>query len=359
MITIDVKNEEEIYKLTKEVENKQEEQLNKEYTINDFALIRTSNFLPEDHIIKPICDIPFVTNINNVAHSAIFKILKERDNINVYDENEYEKFKELVNKYSPLSSQYRSTIHFTINGLVTSHGQGYFDDQDFIIIDKLNKHLGIDNIRCIRMEDTFISGNFNISNESIILINKEKYEKLKQKNYWLNKYNVVLYEGNEKLAVEKVLLEMGITPEKIEAHSSKYSERTNSYESYLDDISKKYNIEREPHFYSKEYQEDDEKNILLWQIYDRYFYNLLFEYFNVDADNSKNMIMYLTSNENRTKQEEAFEKFILSVGIDKYCDFVLKYNKNIVNLINQGLFPTNNEILDMNDIIIGKRNKVL
>ena len=359
MITIDVKSEEEIYKLTKEVEKKQEEQLNKEYTINDFALIRTSNFLPEDHIIKPICDIPFVTNINNVAHSAIFKILKERDNINVYNENEYEKFKELVNKYSPLSSQYRSTIHFTINGLVTSHGQGYFDDQDFIIIDKLNKHLGIDNIRCIRMEDTFINGNFNISNESIILINKEKYEKLKQKNYWLNKYNVVLYEGNEKLAVEKVLLEMGITPEKIEAHSSKYSERTNSYESYLDDISKKYNIEREPHFYSKEYQEDDEKNILLWQIYDRHFYNLLFEYFNVDGDTSKNMIMYLTSNENRSKQEEVFEKFILNVGIDKYCDFVSKYNKNIVNLINQGLFPTNNEILDMNDIIIGKRNKVL
>ena len=35
-----------------------------------------------------------------------------------HDKEDYKKLKEMANKYSPLSSQYRSTIHFTLNGLV-------------------------------------------------------------------------------------------------------------------------------------------------------------------------------------------------------------------------------------------------
>lgn len=357
--TIDVKSEDSIYKLEEEVIKKQAQQLDKPYTISDFVLVRTSDFLEKDHTLKPICKIPFVTAINNVAHSAIFQVLKERDKVNVFDEEEYEKFKEKVNKYSPLSSQYRSTIHFTLNGLVSSHGQGIFDGQNFIIIDKLDKHLGVDNIKSIRMDDTFISGNFHISDESIILINKDRYEELITKNCWLKTYNIVLYEGNERLAVEKILLELGITPEKIEAHSAQYSERTELYERCLTEISEKYGIGMDKHFYSNEYREDDEKNLLLWQLYDKHFYKLLFEYFNVDALDSQKMIKYLTSNENRTKQEEVFKNFILKVGIDRYCDFVLKYNNNIMNLLNQGLFPSNDQLLGNGEIIIDKINKVL
>lgn len=103
----------------------------------------------------------------------MYDILRDKYNIDVWNENEeYDKFKKMTYQYSPLSTQFRSTVHFTLNGLVSNHSKGPFDNKNFIVIDKLSKHLGIDDFRSIRMEETFVSGGFPISNESIILIIK-------------------------------------------------------------------------------------------------------------------------------------------------------------------------------------------
>ena len=164
----------------------------------------------------------------------------------------------MANKYSPLSSQYRSTIHFTLNGLVSNHSMGIFNNNNFIIIDRLDKHLGIDDFRSIRMEDTFVYGEFSISDSAIILIDAEKYPKLLKEYAWLDTYkNIVLFRGDEKKATQILLVQMGIIPENIGAHSADYTKRTPMQQEYFKNLKEKFGIEQVKHCYSKEYTADE------------------------------------------------------------------------------------------------------
>lgn len=323
------------------------------YDASDVALVRTSNYLEEDHTLKPLSKIPFVLKRNNVPYNVMYNIIREKYNVNVFNQDEnYNKFKEIVDAYSPYSSQYRSTIHFSLNGLVASHSKGNFDNRNFIIIDKLNKHLGNEDFKSIRMEDSFVSGNFQISDDAIILIDENKYNDLINKYPCLNTYNVVKFKGDEKLATEYVLVNMGIMPEKIKTHSSEYSERTSLYEDYFISLEEKYGIGNDKHIYSEEYTNDDEKNIILWQIYDNKFYNDLFNHFRLEQDNFKEILNNLLSYEiNNYDKENILKEVIQYIGLENYENFVIEYNKNIIKNINNNNYPTNEEIIENNEII--------
>lgn len=354
MILIDTTDARQVYEYKSKKEELQSQIKDKGYTADDFALIRTTDYLEEDHILKAICKVPFVTNLNNVPATVMYRILMEQYNFNIYNDEEDEKLEKLNRIYSPLSTQYRSTIHFALNGLVSSHTKGNFDNKNFIIIDKLSHHLGKDDIRSIRMEDTFINGEVPLSNDAIVLINEQKYKSLIEQYPWISTYNIILYRGDEKMAVEMLLTSIGIVAEKIETHSAAYSERTQLYNDFFDKVSKDYDIEQDKHCYSKEYREDDEKNLIIWEIYERDFYNKLFNYFNIDT----NAIEYLTSlHISEAKQEELFKNIILKIGVDKYKQFVLEYNKEIMTAINEGIYPTNEEILTNNQIIYHQQPK--
>ena len=322
----------------------------KEYTEEDFMLVRTTDYLSEDHILRPLCDIPFVTNINSVAYSALFNILREKNNINVFNEEECEKLQRLAKENSPLSSQYRSTVHFTLNGLVTSHEKGNFDNLNFKIIDRLNKHLGKENFISIRMEDTFIQGEVKLSDDSIILIDESKYNDLKSKYPYIDTYNVILYKGDEKKAVEMILQENNIIPEQIQQHSQKETDRSSYIREELDIISKKYSIGQEKHCNTEIYKEDDEKNIELWNIYDKYFYERLFSNFGIVDDKAKEFL--LDSKTERTNKIELFKEIILEIGLDDYMSYVKEYNKELKEKVDNKVFPNNKKILEDNDINI-------
>ena len=362
MMLIDTTNPSVVYEFERKKDDLDYEKRKKGfYDVNDFVLIRATDFLNPEHTIKPISKIPFVVNTNNIAHSAIYNILKNKYNINLYSEDEeYENFKNLTYQYSPLSTQFRSTIHFTLNGLVSNHSKGSFNDKNFIIIDKLNNHLGTDDFRSIRMEDTFISGEVKISNEAIILINEAKYQKLIEEFPFLNTYNIVLFKGDEKLATEILLTHINIVPEKIETHSAGYSKRTELHKKYFHSVTEQYGIEEMKHFYSPEYAEDDQKNLTLWQIYDTNFYNELFDHFAIDKEEKEKMIIFLTSYKNdRDEQTKLLQKFIMSVGLENYQKFVINYNNNMRHLIAQGVFPTNEEILSVGFIELKSNKKTL
>lgn len=362
MMLIDTTNPSLVYEFERKKDDLDYEQRKKGfYDINDFVLIRTTDFLNPEHNLLPICKVPFVTNTNNIAHSAIYNILRDKYNIDVWKEDEeYENFKKMTYQYSPLSTQFRCTVHFTLNGLVSNHSKGAFDNKNFIVIDKLSKHLGTDDFRSIRMEDTFVFGEFPISNEAIILINESKYKQLLESYPYLNTYNVVLFKGDEKLATEMLLASMNIVPEKIETHSAEYSRRTELHQKYFASVTEEYGIEEMKHIYSPEYAEDDQKNLVLWQIYDTKFYNELFDYFALKKEEKESMIEFLTSYRNdRSEQTEMLQKFILDVGLEKYQEFVTSYNQNIRNAISQGIYPTNEEILSAGCIELKNNKKTL
>lgn len=325
------------------------------FTIDDFVLIRTTNFLEEDHVLKAICKVPFVTHINNSANKAMFDILYDKTNVNLYDEEQRDEFLAEVRKYTPLSSQYRSTIHFTLNGLVSNHSMGTFDNRNFIIVDKLNQHLGVETFSSIRMEDTFVSGEFKLSDEAIILINENKISVLMEQYPWLTTYNVILFRGDEKLATEMLLISMGIMPENIGAHSAEYSKRTPMYENFFSDVTKNYGISQTKHINSPEYQKDDEKNLVLWQIYDKNFYDALFSTFYVDTEQRE---FLLSSKGDIFQQGDVLKDVILKIGLEKYQKFVLEYNERIMFFIKSGKLPANDEILLANSITIDNQIKI-
>lgn len=331
------------------------------YDVHDFVIVRATNFLNSKHTMQPTCQIPFVVNTNNIAHSAIHNILRKKYNINIEtEEKELKNFEKLTYQYSPLSTQYRSTTHCTLNGLVSNHSKGSFDDKNFIIIDNLIKHLGINDIRSIRMEDLFFLGEVPISNEAIILINEEKYEQLAEKFTFLNTYNIVLFKGDEKLATEILLTHMNIVPEKISEHSAEESKRTQLHHNFFKSIEDKYGIKSTKHFYSPEYAEDDQKNILLWQIYDTNFYNELFDNFSINKEEKDKMIAFLTSNIiDRDEKTEMLQNFIMKIGLENYQNFVIAYNNNIHDSIVKGIYPTNEEILTMGYIELKNNKKTL
>lgn len=362
MMLIDTTNPLLVQEFNERKEMLDYEQRKKEfYDENDFVLVRTTNFLNSNHTFNPISKVPFVVRINGIAYSAIYDILKDKYNINVYVENDdYKKFREMLEKYSPLSTQFRSTVHFTLNGLVSSHSKGSFDDKNFIVIDKLKNHLGIDDFRSIRMEDTYLYGTVPISNEAIILINESKYQELIDKFPYLDTYNVVLFRGDERLATEMLLVSMNIVPEKIEEHSAEYSSRSQLHKKFFDLVTEKYNVDTIPHSYSSEYKEDDQKNLILWQIYDIKFYNELFDYFAIEEEKKESLINFLTSNEyDMYEKTEALKKFIISVGLEKYQEFVLNYNQKIYDAISEGIYPTNEEILLSGSIELNNSKKLL
>lgn len=314
--------------------------------VSNFALVRATDNISENGEIKPLSDIPFVTNTTNVQYRALFKILKEKNNVSGTNEEEIEKLIEYTKQYTPLSSQYRSTVHFTLNGLVTGHSKGDFKNKNFIIIDKLDKHLGNDDFRSIKMEDTFTKGKIKASSDAKLLINKNKYEELHNKYPYIDSYNIVLFNGNEKEAVDMTLLGMGILPEDIKEHGAELSDMTTLYENYISTVFKDYGIDEISHVNSPEYRDDDNQNLRLWQIYDSNFYNGLFDHFNVDENTKETMISYLTSyRTDRFDKEEKFKNFILNVGLENYMKYVTEYNKNIKEALENGKFPTNNEIL--------------
>lgn len=366
MMLIDTTDPEMLYGFKKKKEELDYRQVKKGfYDVNDFALVRTTDFLNPEHILHPICKVPFVTYIGGVISQTIYDILKEKyyNDFNG-DYEKYEEFTEMLaqftKRYTPLSSQYRSTVHFTLNGLVASHSKGSFDNRNFIVIDKLSNHLGIDDFRSIRMEDSFVFGDFPISDEATVLIEESKYKQLIEKYPYLSTYNIVLFRGDEKLASEMFLALMNIVPEKIMTHSAEESNRSALYRKYFSLVTEKYGIVPEKHCHSPEYKADDQKSLILWKIYDTNFYNELFDYFFVEKEEKENMINYLTSSKNNNcDQVEMLKKFIIKVVVERYQEFVVSYNQRILDAISQGIYPTNEEILAAGCIKLKNNKKTL
>lgn len=120
----------------------------------------------------------------------------------------------------------RNTIHTALNGRVTSHMYGNWDNCGIIILDPLKEH--IDQVECVYSVDTFAYGSMKLSNESIILINKDQYNKFYEQNKEYidnNKDRIMLFSGDSLIIVDKVLSMLGYAPQKANewAWSNKYN----------------------------------------------------------------------------------------------------------------------------------------
>lgn len=144
----------------------------------------------------------------------------------------------------------RNTIHFSLNGKVSSNNGGNWDGKPIIILEPIKYH--IEQLDCIKTNDSYTYGSVKLSNESIMLISKSEFEKIyseHKEEIDKKKEQIIIFEGDSKVAVDNILILLGYKPQ----HNGNYDwqdlKNSKFFENY---ITKNFpNKLTGPHYYNK------------------------------------------------------------------------------------------------------------
>ena len=180
-------------KLKEVNEKKCQELLEEGIKPEDFSIVRTTNGFPiRGFVFGGIMAPPINT-------SCCFTGM-------VSDENK--------SKSKMLQLRFRETIHFAINGIVSSHMDGNFENRKCIIIEPFEEHINDSNLKNVQPNDLYFDGSIRLTYEAVILTPIDVYEKEKDKEEFQelkNTYKVIVFKGDEELAVNSVLSWLGYT----------------------------------------------------------------------------------------------------------------------------------------------------
>ncbi len=169
----------------------------------DLMIVHVTNFFPQNHTIL---------NNYNGNKTGEFVI-------------SYEGVKTRVSSLS-----HRHTVHFTLNNVVqsTGDGAGTWGDEKYIILEPFRYHKQ-DNIRCLNPGDSYIYGDIHFGDEAILLVRKEAYDELSEEIK--NSYNIILFEGSAEKAVKQMLVQLGYPIYETNANTPSHA---NSKEGYAE-----------------------------------------------------------------------------------------------------------------------------
>jgi len=319
-----------------------------EYSKDNIMLVRTTEIFPEGRVIKPLADASYVAkNGSNFIYQAM------------YYEMDYAELKKLES----CEMAYRSTVHFTENGLVSSHMYGNFDNQEFIIMDPLSEHAGVSDVRNFAGQDTFIKGNVTLSDKAIIIVKAENYEAIKQAHPEIENFNVVLYNGispevkdayikehegsmpefdvnDQRAVVEKALIDLGYAPELIGSHYIINSPTSDKISEVNKDLASEYDVlANSKHNYSEEYEDDFKKNMLITEIFNKLLLDFIIKIHNIDSS---------VINVNDKIDNNTAHNLIGLLGIDVVADDIDAFNKTVEKMQELGMLPTSGELISNN-----------
>lgn len=344
--TYDISSVEKVKTIRQNVLTKQQEQEHTKYNASNIMLVRTTDVFPDNRVVSTLAN-----NVVLSENRTNFLCLAMQY---VYDDD-------ILNQLQMTNPYYRSTIHFTQNGLVSSHAYGNFDNRSFIILEPLEEQLDKANFRNFAGHDTFIQGNVTLSNRAIIVVKKEQYDLIKNAHPEIDSYNIVLYDGisleekekyieehsnelpefdvnDERAVVEALLMDLGFVPELVGSHyitESKTSSKVREVNSALANI---YGVECEAkHHNTKEYSMDFEKRGIIETVFDQLLLNFIIQKRNID----------LSSYELNKKIGKDYA-YILEglIGIDSLIEDVNDFNITVREMKNQGLMPTAENIIN-------------
>lgn len=193
------------------------------------------------HIRKRIAE-----NRLNKGKINSIKIPHTTDDIN----NELKKIDiQLGNIYMP--SHFRSTKHFTINtplGVTGDHNT-VLPDKNFIVIDTMDNFLNSGYAYTVGYKDSFLDvthEHLDISEDAVILIRKERYDTLTKDpliKEQLSNRKVIKFTGDEIVAIDMVLTELGALPYRIGHDYAFYDKEIEDIlESSIKDLARKNNL---------------------------------------------------------------------------------------------------------------------
>ena len=340
--------------------------------IENIAIVRATDVIPINGKIVPISEAKYIQKSKDTLLAEGIKSLLKREGLITpidysrledpqYMEEKNKEIASITSKYIPYTSNYNSMVLFSLNGIVpddkeNGFGNNTFSNKKCAIIDSLSSH--INEVISLNPTDTAIKGTVNLSSDGIILIEKNTYENLSidDKNN-LSRFNVKLFEGNLKDAVETYLkTSQRYTCETLALWSSKggYLDSTTSEE--LKQTIKKIAEEKQ---LSTAYHlnillhnadnndklksvENEHENILkIRQYYQNEFYKFLFSEMPVEEE-----LQYYLLNYNSDIYIEELCDIIQKFGLENYKRICDKFNNTLENLKNNNYLPTPQQIID-------------
>lgn len=349
-----------------------------ENTKYKLALVRVSNVIPTNETILPISEVPYLTKSYSGANmfiNSLESLLSESGVIPPlldFSEEGFEKHakeqERILAEYSPYTSDYNSTLLFSINGIVPDDMNNTFSDKTCAIIEPLMSQINKGNCVSIVPTDTAFKGPMQLSSDAVILIEENRYENLSEEDKMkLKNLNLTVetFKGKIKEAIKSKLEERGYVAEDLSLSAEHDYNISKETREAIDDIAEKKNIGKVLYFNVLDRRtsdvdkldkvKDEADNLFnVKEYYQDEFYKYLFSKLPIKEFEGE-------SGEIFTKEELEYEVMhyktaksytdmlcsgIKKMGLDKYKDIVTTYNKKLEALRDSGKLPTPQQIID-------------
>ena len=342
------KAEQERFRLIKEKQNQYLDE-------KDFALIRSTEYFPYNREFDTVDEKNGRGDISNFLTQALYdremKSIYGENWLEIYSRNEtiayfnnntegitdkeieeaqkfMESSKKIMNKFELPGVFCRSTKHFTLNGLVSSHMYGNFEGNPYIFIEPLEEHIGDTNLVNLAAQDTFFE--LDRGDKKLILSDKCKLlmpvhaykEVIKDPDLrkQIESYDLTLFEGDEKKAVEMKLTELGYVSQDIGMHSyvtnkglDEERDFTQKMLTSIKNIAKINDINIGVHYQSEYQQKDNQKTEYLNEQINEDFNSKFSTQFNIDKSQLEKL------------SREEIDRLIDSIGEDDVKAFLQDY----------------------------------
>lgn len=346
--------------------------------IEDLMLVRATNIIPFEGVIKPISDDRYLTKkLLGSFESTISDLLEEEGIMPVQDyektiadENYYDEYVkvcgQITKEYLPYVSDYNSVVLFSLNGICpddSEHGFGNntFSDKHCAVIEPLKYH--IEEAISLVPTDTAIKGNVILSKEATLLIDEETFKSLseEERNKLLSlPIRLKLFNGSLKENIKTALRDMSVPSEDLSLSRAskgfKDSDTSENIKRLIDELIIKYDLSRKKYFDlitartneeipKYDLVKDEYDNAI--KIYDYYlerFLTALLDF--LEAPNNIKVRLHRNLHNNAFMKQIA--ELIKTKGISNYKLFVDEYNTDLENQRKSGSLKTPNEILGIN-----------
>lgn len=207
----------ELSTLTEKVsklENERNELLSKIVSLKDEVSLLPNCFkIDEKHIVVTDDNsistkgIDFSNNPQELMIHVTDFYPKNKKLLSNYDGNKFGacqiSYKGVVKNVESLS--HRHSVHFTINNVVESTGDGFgsWQQPKYIIVDSMTEHQQ-DNIKNKCPSDSWTYGSIGLSDKAILLVNKDYINSLPDEAY--NDYKIVVYSGDYATCARNIIL---------------------------------------------------------------------------------------------------------------------------------------------------------
>jgi len=229
---------------------------------------------------------------------------------------------------------YRSTKHFTINTPL-SHTHGIYNhcnsERNFTIIDDIDNFLNSGYAYSIHWYDAYLNvahEGLSVSNEAVVLINIDKYQEIIQNQEikdQLATRNVILFKGDEGLAINMFLSQTGALPARPGTRYGTIDDKTEeimtkSLKALCNEFCIEYKVSHHTHFTDKLDQKSGEPNETN-QDFGNFLKKELPEY----ASEFPGILLVYSP-----KMEELANRMVKEKGSKKILDIINKYNDHVL-----------------------------